>query len=162
MTDEIKSKDRQDVAAKAKPEPRPEDERWLYKLRKFASWAFVLCSCIVTLVLAYLLIRGSMGWPDFFVIAIRHFPAVVGLPLAAVASLFIVIVLKVISGEKLSFKIWGLNFEGASGPVILWMLCFLAMALAINTLWDKKSDDPISFRQLYENGNFNVDRYQHR
>jgi hypothetical protein len=138
--------------AEEKCELNKSDEGWTDSLRKTASWTFIIFSSLMTLIIAFLLIKGASKFPDFFVIAIRHFPTVVGLPLAAVASLFIVISLKIVSGDKLNFKIFGLQFEGVSGPVILWVLCFLAMTLAINTTWDKTCNEPLSFRKIIESG----------
>jgi hypothetical protein len=128
---------RKDVDRKNESESKSDD--WLESLRRFATWAFVLCSCVLTLAIAFLVIMMGLTSPNYFIISVRHFPAVVGLPLAAAASLFIVIILKIVGGEKLSFSLFGLKFDGVSGPVVLWVLCFLAMTLAIYMLWDKTS-----------------------
>ena len=58
--------------------------------------------------------------------------------MAAITSLFIVLVCDVIAGDKIKFKVWGLEFEGGSGQVILWVVVFLAIATAIKLLWEKK------------------------
>jgi hypothetical protein len=115
-------------------------------LRRFASWVFVICSCLLTLAIAFAVVWIGIKSPNYFIVSVRHFPVVVGLPLAGVAALFIVIVCKIVSGEKLSFSVFGFKFEGASGPVVLWVLCFLAITLAIFMLWDKTSGDEIKLR----------------
>jgi len=66
-----------------------------------------------------------------------NFQAVVGLPMAGLTALFLVLVLQQIEG-KIEFKAVGFTFKGASGPVILWIMCFLAMVLGIKTLWIAK------------------------
>jgi hypothetical protein len=67
-------------------------------------------------------------------IAGRHFAATIGLPMGAVAALFIVLVLRATSGP-LEFEAIGFKFRGASGPVVLWLMCFLGIAAAIKWLW---------------------------
>jgi hypothetical protein len=97
----------------------------------------------MTLAIAVLIVVIGFTSPNYFLVSVRHFPAVVGLPMAGVASLFIVMVCKIVSGEKLAFSALGFKFEGASGPIALWVMCFLAMTLAIFMLWDKTSNDGI-------------------
>jgi uncharacterized membrane protein len=63
-----------------------------------------------------------------------HFAALVGLPAAALAALCLVLVLEVKSGP-IEFEGFGFKFRGASGEVILWVICFLAIATAIKLLW---------------------------
>lgn len=64
----------------------------------------------------------------------NHFAAVVGLPMAGIFSLWVVTILRSKSGP-IEFDAFGLRFRGASGPVVLWVLCFLAIAFAIKLLW---------------------------
>lgn len=74
---------------------------------------------------------GQVVWMP---IAVKHFPAVVGLPMAAIGSLFIVLILEKTSGP-VEFEMPGLKLKGAAGPVVFWLVCFLGMAFAINVLW---------------------------
>ena len=67
-------------------------------------------------------------------IARKNFAAIVGLPVAAVFAVFLVVVLQQTSGP-VKFEGLGFKFEGTSGQVVLWVLCFLAMAGAIKLLW---------------------------
>jgi predicted neutral ceramidase superfamily lipid hydrolase len=64
----------------------------------------------------------------------NHFAAIVGLPVVAVFSVFLVVVLQQTSGP-VKFEGLGFKFEGTSGQVVLWILCFLAMAAALKLLW---------------------------
>ena len=64
----------------------------------------------------------------------EHFAATIGLPLAGVAAYLLVSVLEYSYG-KIEIEIWGLKFKGATGPVILWMLCFFIIAISIKMLW---------------------------
>jgi hypothetical protein len=64
----------------------------------------------------------------------NHFPAAIGLPLAALLSLWIV---SLFGGNygPIELSILGFKFRGASGPIIMWGFCFLAITLAIKMLW---------------------------
>jgi hypothetical protein len=62
------------------------------------------------------------------------FPATIGLPMAASAS-FVVIAFFRSSEGPIKFEAFGLKFEGASGPIVMWVLCFVAIAGAIKALW---------------------------
>jgi hypothetical protein len=58
-----------------------------------------------------------------------------GVPLAALVALCIVIVLENTSGHIEMEGPLGFKFKGASGPVILWICCFLAIVGAIKLTW---------------------------
>jgi hypothetical protein len=64
----------------------------------------------------------------------QQVPAMIGLPAAAVASLGLVLLLENTSGA-IEFEAVGLKFRGASGPIILWAVCFLAISMAIKLTW---------------------------
>lgn len=72
--------------------------------------------------------------PDLYSIMLKQFVAVVGLPSAALASLFLVMFLEQTSGP-IEFEGLGFKFKGASGPVVLWVFCFLAIVASIKLLW---------------------------
>lgn len=63
-----------------------------------------------------------------------HFRAIIGLPAAAAAAFAIVSLFRTTEGQ-IKFSGLGLTFEGASGPIVLWIICFLAIAAAIRALW---------------------------
>ena len=65
----------------------------------------------------------------------KHFAAVIGLPMAAIASLFIVLVLEYVSGQ-IEFEIQGVKFKGGAGQIVFWIFCFLSIVLSIKLLWD--------------------------
>lgn len=64
----------------------------------------------------------------------EHSAAVLGLPLAAIAALALVLVLETKSG-RIEFEGLGFKFRGASGEVIMWVICFLAIVSSIKLLW---------------------------
>ena len=76
---------------------------------------------------------GAQG--DWLIqIAQKQFAATIGLPFAALSSLSLVLILEFRAG-KIEFEGFGFKFRGASGPIILWIMSFLAMATAIKLLW---------------------------
>jgi len=64
----------------------------------------------------------------------NHFMAVIGLPMAGILALWVVTILRSQSGP-IEFEAVGFKFRGASGPVVLWIACFLSIAIAIRLLW---------------------------
>ena len=104
------------------------------KLRRTMSWiAVVLIALFAVLALGRVvyLAYAKSAWLD---LAQRQFPAMVGLPLSAVAALFVVLVLRMSSGP-IEVEIGALKFKGAAAPIVFWLLCFLAIAGAIKMLW---------------------------
>lgn len=67
-------------------------------------------------------------------IIIKHFQVVIGLPVTAIFSAFLVVALEQSSGP-VKFSALGFTFEGSAGQVVLWVLCFLAIVLGIKVLW---------------------------
>jgi hypothetical protein len=67
-------------------------------------------------------------------IAQQHFAAAIGLPMSAIAALFIVLVLRLASGS-IEVELGPLKFKGAAAPVVFWLICFIAIALMIKLLW---------------------------
>ena len=70
-------------------------------------------------------------WPR---IIEAQFAAVVGLPMAAVAAFIVVALFRQTEGP-IEIEGPGFKLKGATGPVILWALCFWVIAWAIGALW---------------------------
>ena len=70
----------------------------------------------------------------FAEIAYSHFTTVVGIPAAAGAAFIVVTMFRQAEGP---IKLRGLGFEveGAGGPVVLWVVAFLAICGAIKLIW---------------------------
>jgi hypothetical protein len=98
--------------------------------------ATVLASVIATgtLFLFALFIWGDWNNPAWSTVVFAHFPATIGLPLAAAASFVVVAIFRTVEGP-MKFEAFNIKFEGASGPIIMWFLCFVAIAGAIKALW---------------------------
>ena len=58
----------------------------------------------------------------------------VGLPFAAIVAFLLVIILEIRSGP-MEFNALGFQFKGSSGPVVLWVMCVLALTGAMKLLW---------------------------
>ena len=103
-----------------------------------ALWAALAIICLG-------LIAGILVWilnfraPWQIEMLKNHYAAIVGLP-AAAAGAFVVIIL----GQQLgpgTLKIamgTAVDIEGPAGPVLLWVICFLAIAFAIRMIWPLK------------------------
>jgi hypothetical protein len=63
----------------------------------------------------------------------EDFHVIIGLPVAAAGALMIVIFLRTTEG-RIKFEAFGFKFEGASGPIVLWILVFLAIVAGIKVL----------------------------
>ena len=67
-------------------------------------------------------------------LVVKNFAAIIGLPFAFVASFVVVALFRQGSGP-IEFEGFGFRFKGAAGEVVLWMLCFIAIAAMIRSLW---------------------------
>ncbi len=65
---------------------------------------------------------------------VTHYVAIVGLPTAAIAAFMLMFLFRQSSGP-IELEALGFKFKGAAGPVILWVVCFLAMTLALKVTW---------------------------
>jgi hypothetical protein len=77
----------------------------------------------------------SNGW--IVEILKNHFAATVSLPMSAIAALFIILTFRFTTGDQIEIRIQplGVEFEGAAGPVVFWILCFLAFIVGLKLLW---------------------------
>lgn len=99
-----------------------------------AKWAVLVAGVIFGGFFVFGGMFQRFGDPRMLQTMIDHFPAAIGLPSGALAALFIVVFLENSSGP-IEFEGLGFKFKGASGPIVLWVFCFLAIAGAIKLLW---------------------------
>ncbi len=104
------------------------------ELQQTMSWIAVGLVTLMTLLFFWIIMRRGLKQGAWLKVTEAHFAAVVGLPAAAVGSLFLVLVLRITEGP-ISVKLGSVQFEGAAAPIVFWNLCFLAMAYAIRMLW---------------------------
>ncbi|WP_157619601.1 hypothetical protein [Skermanella stibiiresistens] len=67
-------------------------------------------------------------------LVIKNFAAIIGLPFSFIGA-FVVVALFRQGADPIEFEGFGLHFKGASGELILWILCFIAISGAIRLLW---------------------------
>ncbi|WP_013320780.1 hypothetical protein [Gloeothece verrucosa] len=72
---------------------------------------------------------------DLTSVLLDHIPAAIGIPLAAIAATCIVVVLDFSTQDTIKVDATGFKFEGATGQIILWVFCFLALVSALKLLW---------------------------
>jgi hypothetical protein len=53
----------------------------------------------------------------------------------AAALAFIIALLLPASYGPIEFKAIGVSFKGASGPIVLWLICFLGIVAAVRLTW---------------------------
>lgn len=82
---------------------------------------------------AAMLISGFRG--SWHSITEAHFASVIGLPSGAILALAIVLLLRHVSGD-IELKISGFEFKGGTAPIVMWIGCFLAIALAVRMTWN--------------------------
>ena len=83
----------------------------------------------------YQTIRGESQPANWLIkLTQSNYAALVGVPMSAVTAFCIVSLLKVTNGP-IEFEALGFKFRGASGPIVLWVLCFLAIVVAFRVLW---------------------------
>ena len=81
--------------------------------------------------ISYIFVTDSVLFRE---ILVAHVRAVVGIPMAATSAFLVVFILESRSGT-IKFELLKAKFEGASGPVVLWVFTFLAFILGIWLLW---------------------------
>jgi hypothetical protein len=90
----------------------------------------ILCFLVVFGIILY----GTWGDPSWNKLVFEHPAGVIGLPAAAAGAFLVVVIFRTAEG-KIKFKVVGFSFEGASGPIVMWTLCFLAISFAMKLLW---------------------------
>ena len=98
---------------------------------RYAGLAAGLIGSVVVFPIAVVL---QMSDAEFRRIAMAHLPLFLGVPAAVMSAFCIVLLFRTAEGQ-IRFEVLGLKVEGASGPILMWALCFLVIVLAIRVLW---------------------------
>jgi hypothetical protein len=105
------------------------------RTRNLIAWIAAVGSVLLmTLIFSLMVVFYANHLEIVQDVAKTHFRGIVGPPMSAMTALAVVTFLRVTSGS-LEFKAFGFEFKGASGPVVLWVLAFLACAAGITALW---------------------------
>jgi cation transporter-like permease len=115
------------------PNPRTAiDER----LKRYVNWALFAGAALYSAFHAGFVIWHTVrGTDQLTKVVYDHFAAIVGLPFAGFAALALVLLLESRSDQPIEFKALGFEFKGASGPIVLWVLCFLAITGCLKLMW---------------------------
>jgi hypothetical protein len=103
------------------------------------SWRRVINLGVALAALAAVGLLVGAAWynrfdPVLTALVVRNFAAIIGLPFAFIAA-FVVVALFRQGETPVEFEGFGLKLKGAAGEIILWILCFVAIAGAIGLLW---------------------------
>jgi hypothetical protein len=120
-------------------EPEPEQPAENQTLRHAVTWVGVIGTSVLgAFFFAFMMYQALYGaaQPANWLTAIlqRHYAALVGTPMSAMTAFCVVSILKATSGP-IELDAFGVKFRGASGPIILWAICFLAVVSAFHLLW---------------------------
>jgi hypothetical protein len=112
-----------------------DERRQQHRFRRLIEMLALLSATAVGAAFVFFLTRDIANAEPWMMDVFREHPgAVLGLPLAALAALCIVLFLEAKSG-RIEFEGFGFKFRGASGEIILWVICFLAITSSIRLLW---------------------------
>jgi hypothetical protein len=111
------------------------DRRFASRLRTAVALLSVMFVFGVGLLFAHRIFSLAEDSDAWQVIALTNLPAVVGVPLIAVFAFMIVVVMEKTTDGEVSVKMPGFHFQGPSGPIIMWVICFLALVGAVRLLW---------------------------
>jgi hypothetical protein len=72
--------------------------------------------------------------PEVRSILLEHFRTIVALPAAGVFALLVVSLLQIQSGN-VEFDALGFKLKGAAGPILMWIVAYVAIAITIYVNW---------------------------
>ena len=134
----IRFKEHREIAMEELSEPKqPTARQTLADLELPPSWVRIAIAVTLTLALllgpvALILLLYKSN--DLDMLTKTHAPAMIGVPWAGGAAFIVVLVLRTSFGA-INFKVLGVEFKGASGPIVMGVLCFLVEVSAIKLLW---------------------------
>lgn len=113
--------------------PSEEGDRQRPAGTSFAPYLSGLVALIVYVAFLYLV---TFSWKDGWILPLfqAHYAFFVGLPFAGLLAHFLVGTMENTRG-KIELELLGLKFKGASGPIVMWVLVFLAIVLSIRLIW---------------------------
>jgi hypothetical protein len=106
-------------------------------MRLISSYYAIASTCIFgaifTALATYLVISGSHQ-DKFIEIMVGQIASTIGVPLCSLIALFNALLLRTVQGP-IELEALGVKFKGASGPIIMWIVCFVALVWAVGHLW---------------------------
>jgi len=102
----------------------------------YVKWVFICGAAIYSLFHAGFVVSNTLqNQKQLLDIVYAHYACIVVVPFAGYAALALVWLLESLSGEPIEFKAIGFEFKGPAAPIIMWVLCFLAIVAAIAATW---------------------------
>lgn len=74
------------------------------------------------------------GAGDYWAFVQKNYLVFFGMPYAAFFAYYLVSVVETTRGD-IEFEFFTLKFKGAAGPLVFWLLVFLAILLGFKLLW---------------------------
>lgn len=102
---------------------------------RIVAFSLAIFTCFVVFAIVLLPAFLKHGWRNE--IAKSHPVVIAGIPIAGCSSFVVIAFYGAVAGP-IKLNLWGLQIEGAGGPVLLWILCVLALALAAKMTWELK------------------------
>jgi hypothetical protein len=105
-------------------------------VRRTVTWLCIAFGPVLSVVTYYPLIQATLQHQQWIYTIFReHYDVIFGLPSASLLSFMLVVVFEA-RFDKIEMEIAGLvKFKGASGPIVLWILCFFSIVTAVKLLW---------------------------
>jgi hypothetical protein len=105
-------------------------------VRQVVTWLCVISGPALAAITFFPIVRAALQQQQWLLtIFQQHYVVIFGLPSAALLSFMLVVVFEA-RFDNIEMEIANIvKFRGASGPIILWVLCFLSIASAIKLLW---------------------------
>lgn len=98
------------------------------------KWIAITGACLLGTIYLFWLFWGFNYDERFIEIMYEHMEAVLGVPGSIIVAFVLVSVLENVSGP-VKFEGLGFKFEGASGPIVMWVFVFLALVGGLKLLW---------------------------
>lgn len=126
----------QEIQPKGRIEPIGAIDSIHAMARRFIVWAAILATGGFAVIWMYPIAHAYLtneAWVEG--VLQSHFAATVGMPAVAALAFLLVITFEA-RFDAIEMEFFGIvKFKGASGPIILWVLCVLTMASCIRMLW---------------------------
>jgi hypothetical protein len=101
---------------------------------RIVSVIFVAISTVIFAVSIWAYLYIQLHGIYYASVLYSQIPTLIGLPMAASAALLLVLLLPENYGN-IDARVLGIHLRGASGPIILWVICFLSIAATIKLTW---------------------------
>lgn len=105
-------------------------------LQIFATAPRIIGLSILLLFVVSLLVLIVAEWnsADVRALVMQHFLAIVGLPAGGIFAFLIVSTFETTSGN-IEFETFGIKFKGAAGPILMWVIAYIAIVFSIHLVW---------------------------